>query len=190
MTNLPTLYKLTSTGAVQFWTIAVSNEADASYLVTRYGQLDTASPQETRDPIRVGKNIGRANATNREQQADAEAFAKWEKQKKKGYVESVEDARAGKLDVLIAGGIAPMLAHKFADHGHKIVTPCFIQPKLDGVRCIAIIHYGVVTLWTRTRKPIFSVPHINDALAARFPNRSLVLDGELYNHYLSQNNDF
>lgn len=192
MTNLPTLYKLTSTGAVQFWTIGVSHEADASYLVTRYGQLDTTSPQETRDPIRQGKNTGRANATTREQQADAEAFAKWEKQKKKGYVESVEDAKAGKVDALIEGGIAPMLAHKFAEHGHKIVTPCLMQPKLDGIRCIAIIEDGNVTLWTRTRKPIRSVPHIVEALAKRIPTPydRVILDGELYNHYLAQNNDF
>jgi DNA ligase 1 len=186
MTNLTTLYKLTSTGAVQFWSISVSHEADASYLVTRYGQLDTSSPQETRDPIRQGKNAGRANATTREQQAELEATAKWEKQKKKGYVESVEDAKAGKVDALIEGGILPMLAHKFAEQGHKIVFPCFIQPKLNGIRCISIIEPGNVTLWSRTRHPIRCLPHINEALAQHFPDQSLVLDGELYNHELKE----
>jgi DNA ligase-1 len=192
MSNLPTLYKLTSTGAVQFWNIGVSHEADASYLVTRYGQYGTESPQETRDPIREGKNTGKANATSREQQAEAEALAKWEKQKKKGYVDSIDDAKAGKLDALIEGGIAPMLAHKFSEQGHKIMTPCLMQPKLDGVRCIAIIEDGSVTLWTRTRKPIRSVPHIAEALARRIPAPydRVILDGELYNHYLAQNNDF
>jgi ATP-dependent DNA ligase len=181
---LSTLYKLTSTGAVQFWTIRVSHENDVSYLVTTYGQLNTDSPQLTRDPIRSGKNIGRANATSREQQAEAEALAKWQKQKKKGYVKSIEAAKAGEVDALIEGGISPMLAHKFADHGHKIITPCYIQPKIDGIRCIAIIDCGNVSLWTRTRKPIRSVPHINEALKEIFYDRSLILDGELYNHEL------
>lgn len=187
MTNLPTLYKITSTGAVQFWNIGVSDEADASYLVTRYGQLDTASPQETRDPIRQGKNIGKANATTREQQAQFEAEAKWTKQKKKGYVESVEDAKAGKLDALIEGGILPMLAQKFAEHGSKIMFPCYVQPKLNGIRCVSIIEPGNVTLWSRTRNQFLSLPHIAEALARRFPDRTMVLDGELYNHDLKNN---
>lgn len=184
MTNLPTLYKLTSTGAVQYWDIGVQHELDVSWIITRYGQHGTESPQMTRDPIREGKNIGRANATTAEQQAEFEALAKWQKQKKKGYVETIDDAKAGKLDALIEGGILPMLAHKFAEQGHKIVLPCFIQPKLNGIRCIAMIEPGNVSLWTRSRQPIRSLPHINAALAQQFPIHSLILDGELYNHDL------
>ena len=33
--------------------------------------------------------------------------------------------------------IRPMLAHKYADKQKHIKYPCFVQPKLDGVRCLA-----------------------------------------------------
>jgi DNA ligase-1 len=61
------------------------------------------------------------------------------------------------------------------------------QPKLDGIRCIAIKKGGVCTLWSRTRKPILSVPHIAAAVEALIGG-DLVLDGELYNH--DYRNDF
>ena len=64
----------------------------------------------------------------------------------------------------------------------KIKFPVFTQPKLDGIRCIAIVKNGQATLWSRTRKPINSVPHIIQELEAAFENMDIILDGELYNH--------
>lgn len=182
---LPTLYKKTSTGAIQKWDIRVGHLSawDGVFIRTDYGQVG-GKIQATTDWIAEGKNIGKKNETTPLQQAEAEAKARWTKQKKKGYVESLEAAEAGELDAVIEGGINPMLAHSYADHGHKINYPAFIQPKLDGIRCIAIVKDGKATLWTRTRKPITSVPHIVAALEDSFPNMSIVLDGELYNHKL------
>lgn len=180
--KLPTLYKKTSTGAIQFWTIWVEPDTAGAAILTRYGQVDTDSPQTTKDVISKGKNVGKKNETSAGQQAEAEAQAKWEKQKKKGYVDSIEKAQADELDELIEGGIVPMLAHKFAEQAHKIKYPAFVQPKLDGIRCIAIVKDGEATLWTRTRKPITSVPHIIQELEAAFETQDIILDGELYNH--------
>ena len=73
-----------------------------------------------------------------------------------------------------------MLAQSFAKHGKKIKWPAYIQPKFDGIRCIAIVNNGKATLWSRTRKPITSLPHIIEALEASFTD--IILDGELYNH--------
>jgi DNA ligase-1 len=61
----------------------------------------------------------------------------------------------------------------------------FSQPKLDGIRCIAMRE----GLFTRTGKEITAVPHIHEALKPlfeKYPNA--VLDGELYNH--DYKNDF
>lgn len=187
--NLPTLFKKTSTGAIQFWRIAVMDHPDHSTgydIWTEYGQVD-GKVQETVDSIFEGKNIGKKNETSPKQQAEAEAKAKWEKQKKKGYVESIEAAKNDKLDDLIEGGILPMLAHKFAEQGHKIKYPAFVQPKLDGIRCIAIVKGGKCTLWSRTRKPITSCPHIIEELERIFPMSDVTLDGELYNHDYKSN---
>lgn len=189
--KFPILYKKTSTGAIQFWEIEVltlpTSVDFVTFIKTTYGQLGTDSPQTTSDVIKEGKNIGKLNETSVSEQAQAEAQSKWEKQKKKGYVESIEAAEAGELDALIEGGIEPMLAHSFAKHGHKIKYPCYVQSKLDGIRCIAIVKNGECTLWSRTRKQITSCPHIVQELERNFPNVDITLDGELYNHDFKDN---
>ena len=179
MSNLthtfPKLYKLTSTGAIQEWEIStLGNE-----IHTVYGQLN-GKKQKTVDIIKAGKNIGKSNETSATEQAIAEAQSKWEKQTKKKYVQELSKAQAG--ESYLEGGYDPMLAHKFRDQGHKIVYPAFVQPKLDGHRCIAIIDDGVCTLWSRTRKPINSMPHIVKELQNVFPTGNHIIDGELYNH--------
>jgi len=184
MTLLPILYKKTSTGAIQQWSIGIMGAEDLSpevKIVTVHGQVD-GKLQRTEDVISKGKNTGKKNATTPEQQAHAEAQAKWEKQKKKGYVETFEAAQAGEVDEIIEGGIVPMLAHKYSEHAHKIKYPCYVQPKLDGIRCIAVVKDGQCTLWTRTRKQITSMPHIVQELEAAFQDMDITLDGELYNH--------
>jgi ATP-dependent DNA ligase len=188
MKTFPKLYKKSSTGAIQEWSISVVNQRGnlSADIVTSHGQVD-GKIQVVSDSIREGKNIGKKNDTSAVQQAEAEALAKWEKQKKKGYVESIIMAEAGELDDLIEGGVVPMLAHKFSDQGHKIKYPAFVQPKLDGIRCVAIVQDGVCTLWSRTRKQITSMPHIIQELEAMFPVHSAYLDGELYNHDFKAN---
>lgn len=179
---LPKLFKKTSTGADQEWIIGT----EGNVIVTRYGQVD-GKIQEARDEVKEGKNAGKKNATTAVEQAEAEAQSQWEKKLKKGYVKSLKDARAGKTDAAIEGGIFPMLAHRYDEQGHKIVFPAFAQPKFDGHRCIAVISdTGKATLWSRTRKPITGLPHIIAELEAfAADNESMldsILDGELYNH--------
>lgn len=198
MHTFPTLYKLASTGkVVQQWTISV----DDATITTTYGQVG-GTMQTTSDTVTEGKNQGKKNATTPAQQAVAEAKAKWEKQRKKGYVEDLAAATAGKFDDVIEGGVVPMLAKTFDEHGHKLVYPVAVQPKLDGHRCVAVIEVAVlesmppqpqatVTLWTRTRKRIKSMPHIEAELKSvvevamvnepTMPSH-FVLDGELYSH--------
>ena len=175
MITLPTLFKKASSGKIQEWTIGVEN----STIITIHGQTD-GKKQRTEDVIKEGKNIGRSNETSPAEQALTEATSKWEDKIKKGYVEDLARAGAGEKD--IDGGYDCMLAHKFADHGHKIKYPAFIQPKLNGHRCLAIVKDGVCTLWSRTRKPITSVPHIIKELESVYKTGTHELDGEFYNH--------
>lgn len=140
------------------------------------GQLD-GKKIKSEDTIKEGKNIGRANETSPAEQAVAEAESRWTGKLKKGYIQKLDGAKAGKVDDVIEGGINPMLAKSYSDQGDKITFPCAVQPKLDGIRCVAMGS----SLWTRTRKPIKSVPHIANALEELNLDK-LVLDGELYNH--------
>lgn len=179
--KLPTLYRLTSADNLQEWTMKVSG----NNMYTFWGRVG-GKIQEGVDVVLSGKNIGKQNETTAEEQAELEAKAHWEFKKKEGYVESKEEALAGKVDKIIEGGIFPMLAHKHSPGSKHLQYPCYVQPKLDGHRCIAICKDGKVELWSRSRKSIKSVPHIVAALEklALIPGviGDFIIDGELYNH--------
>lgn len=195
--TLPTLYKRNSNGSVNQWTISVESSGVAAVIITTYGQVGGAM-QTTRDLVVEGKNVGKRNATTPMQQALKEARAKWEKEKKRGYVETLAAAEAGEVDGLIEGGVDVMTAKSYGDYADDVEFPVAVQPKLDGHRCVAIVdvielesmppqRVASVTLWTRTRKRIKSVPHIEQALTAAFANHPVgtyILDGELYLHHL------
>lgn len=203
--TLAPLYKKATTGKLLEWTISVND----CTITTIHGQVG-GKLQTSQETVKEGKNIGKVSETTPAQQACNEAKHKWEKQKKKGYVESKETALAGQVDKeMVKGGIVTMDAQTYAKHGHKIVYPAYVQPKLDGERCIAMIENGVCNLFTRRRRAILSVPHINKAIE-QLVNAStqtngqehiqteevqdssiIILDGELYNHdYKGDKNSF
>lgn len=174
----PTLYKRDSKGRVQTWDVFVTkNGVEGFYIKTKHGKQG-GKIQETADLITEGKNLGRTNETTPEQQAISEAESKWTKQiERKGYVDDPT-----KVDTDTRPGAEAMLAHRFDKYPHKIVYPCFIQPKLDGHRCLAVVENGAAKLFSRQRKPITGLPHITDFLGVKFPEGKIILDGELYNH--------
>ena len=88
----------------------------------------------------------------------------------------------------------PMLAYPVSDKPIDYSKPTFIQPKLDGVRCV--IQYDKengVKAYSRTGKEWKNIDHILEQLMPffvkrDFANADVILDGELYNHDLK--NDF
>jgi len=76
----------------------------------------------------------------------------------------------------------PMLAHKFDDKRVDWSKPVFIQPKLDGVRCV----FTKDGAFSRTGKKFMNLQHLfTPKMFSMFKqNPWLVLDGELYNHDL------
>ena len=77
--------------------------------------------------------------------------------------------------------IKPMLAHKVNDQKIDFNEPVFIQPKLDGVRCL----FTKDGAYSRTGKQFYNLQHIELKLSDFFSaNPDVVLDGELYNHEL------
>lgn len=72
----------------------------------------------------------------------------------------------------------PMLAHRYADHRRKVIYPCHVQPKLNGVRmlhCQGVCQSRDGLLWHSS-----VVEHITSEL--EHVPKSVVLDGELYVH--------
>jgi len=75
--------------------------------------------------------------------------------------------------------IKAMLAHKYNED--KADYPAFIQPKLDGVRCL----FTAKGAFSRANNRFMNVEHIEKVLKPFFAkNPTAVLDGELYNHGL------
>jgi len=83
----------------------------------------------------------------------------------------------------------PMLAYPVSKKPIDYSKPVFIQPKLDGVRCLIQYDSGIVTAYSRTGKVWKNIEHININLYKFFDKHpNVVLDGELYNHDFK--NDF
>ena len=88
----------------------------------------------------------------------------------------------------------PMLAYPVSDKPIDYSKPVFIQPKLDGVRCIIqaeqVNHFSrpieyEVKAYSRTGKEWKNIDHILFNLKPWFAlNPYVILDGELYNHDL------
>ena len=84
----------------------------------------------------------------------------------------------------------PMLAYPVNNKPIDYTKKVFIQPKLDGVRCLiqyqnpgGIGFHGQVIAYSRTGKEWKNINHILAELVPffnKYPN--IVLDGELYNH--------
>ena len=124
MKKFPKLYTKTSSGAINVWEVW----ADKDTVYTKWGQLD--GKQQTADFKVTPKNVGKANATTAKQQAEFEAESLFKKKQKKKYRLSIDDCQ--KIN------IKPMLLLKFFDRKDKVVYPVTGQPKLNGVRCLAM----------------------------------------------------
>lgn len=115
------------------------------------------------------KNVGRANETTAAEQAVIEAEAKYTKKLKEGYFKTVQEAEQNVV-------VLPMLAKVFEKEEKKVTYPCYAQPKLDGMRALGDCLPG--TLTSRSGNQITTLDHILKAL----PMETVVLDGELYAH--------
>ena len=88
----------------------------------------------------------------------------------------------------------PMLAYPVSDKPIDYNNTVFMQPKLDGVRCViqaekrgdkSQLGHLKVTAYSRTGKEWLNIDHILQSLTPFFDKHpNVILDGELYNHAL------
>jgi len=82
----------------------------------------------------------------------------------------------------------PMLAYPASNKPIDYTKKVFIQPKLDGVRCLIQYDNSQVKAYSRTGKEWKNINHILFNLKPWFAlNPNVILDGELYNHDLRDN---
>lgn len=156
---MDTLYKLDSKGKLRFLNIFTEKDE-----IVQVSGLIGGNPVTNRSKCE-GKNIGRSNETSAVEQAIQEANAKVKKKLEEGYYLTQEEAKNATL-------ILPMLAKDYNDEVKKVIYPCFVQPKLDGMRCLK----QGTKMTSRTNKPIDTVNHI----AQEILEIADIFDGELY----------
>ena len=166
-TKLETLYHKSKTGA----TVQYAVWTEGADIVTEYGQI-SGQMQISRQTA-IAKNVGRSNETTAEEQAVLEAKAKHKKKLDGKYSLTIEES---KEEVFL-----PMLAASFDKRKDKVSYPVDVQPKLDGVRCLAYWEEDSVKLMSRGGKQWENCGHIAKELEQVLP-KGWVLDGELYIH--------
>jgi ATP-dependent DNA ligase len=160
--TFPTLYKYTSKGQIQQWTIIVEEDRFFTEEGIQGGKLTISLPSFCKP-----KNTGKSNETSAQEQALKEAQAKFQKKLDGGY--NVVLTTEKKF-------FEPMLAKDIGDYEKLLFTvPTYIQPKMDGLRAISQHN----TLMSRNGKEFVTCPHLNQNL--------YILDGELYNHKYRDN---
>jgi ATP-dependent DNA ligase len=86
------------------------------------------------------------------------------------------------------GNVKPMLATDWKKV-KSITYPCYIQPKLDGVRCLMIVERSGpdmdVTFLSRSGKPYTTLQHIADDVMENAGPNPFILDGEVYSSELT-----
>lgn len=120
------IYKKDSKGKLRVTIISTSSDN----LIQESGLVDGALTRHV--SISKPKNEGKTNSTTGEEQAIIEAEALIVKKLKEGYFNTEEEAENSEV-------ILPMLAKVFEEEQHKIDwETAYVQPKLDGMRVLAI----------------------------------------------------
>lgn len=167
--NLPMLTKVDSTGKVRFWKVEGMHSIMAGYFIrSTFGVVD--------GKVLTSEFVVPEGKQNRtiEEQVTLEMLQMFNLKKQSGYTDP--DAEA------VYKAPLPMLAHVFEKKVDKHITyPAYIQPKLDGFRCIAVKLDGKVKCYSRKGKQFETTNHIEQELNGMMEDGD-VLDGELYKH--------
>lgn len=164
-----TLYKIDANNQIRVWSI----RAEDNVLIIQHGMLNGAT--------QVSTELVELNKSGRDidQQVTLAMQSRINKQRDKGYCDSVEEAMNSKG--LNASKLAkPMLAQKFRDVKNIDFANCFVQYKYNGHRCLVTKQNGKLIAYSRNGKPINSVDHILKDL--QWLPEGYTLDGELYLH--------
>jgi ATP-dependent DNA ligase len=144
------------------------------------------------------KNKGKSNERNKFEQALVMARTLYLKKIDSGSRTKKEFGKHTKKQVNIK--YFPMLVRKYDDEKKHLHFPLYVQPKLDGARCIAFLNksprsnptYKNVIMYTRQKNDYLGFDKIRKELLSAlidmwdFSNKeSIYIDGELYKHGLS-----
>lgn len=157
MSNKTELFKMDARNMIRVWTCWVEEYPTKTILVIRHG-INGQQQIFNRDEY---------TGYNHLEAAQSEASTRINRQRdRRGYSETIPSTRP----------FRPMLCKNLKDNWDHIPPQVYIQPKLNGMRCMA----SSTWMMSRAGTNIYSLPHIQQALSTLPPE--VVLDGELYCH--------
>jgi ATP-dependent DNA ligase len=182
--TFPDLFSVEKNGKTRIWKASIEKKGDYAYATIYHGQLD-GKLQETVREYTTGKNIGKKNQTTPYEQCFQETERKWkDKKEKENYtenIENIENIESVEKDNKI---YLPMLANTYDPKKKStkgITFPCYVQPKLDGLRCVVYKREGHILYQSRTAGYFETMSHLTPYLEPMFKKYPhLILDGELY----------
>jgi len=205
--SLPSLYIISKTGKKRLWTISVENNT----VVKVYGEVGGKMITTSREIKAVNKGKSNEISCNQQANHVAEQDwakqldkgyrpddindehfintmkLKQEQGGKNTTVRSVKKNITKVVNHVVSDYnkyILPMCANVFSDNWKKyfsVEKGLYLQPKLDGFRCIAQYFNGEVVLTTRSGKQFPWLKHIREELKPMFKrNPDIIFDGEIY----------
>ena len=164
---MKSLYKKDSKGKIRVWNIYTVGPD----IIQTSGLLEGECVKHIKTC--KAKNVGKSNETTPIEQAVLEMTSNYDGKFSEGYFKTIKEANEEEV-------ILPMLAKSYDDHSKKIDwKSSFVQPKLDGMRCLSTVIDGEVLLKSRDGKIIKGLDHIVEELC-KLPDG--IYDGELYAH--------
>ena len=189
--------KSSSNNSKKVWQIKtkIDPELNKLTLITESGELGghLKSNQKILSNIKLSSKKG---ITSLEKYAEEQAKKIFNNKKKEGYIEynnnnnnnneneinnaetpkKIEEENENSINKKITiRKYYPMLAHRYNEKKGDIKFPCFVQPKLDGVRCVVVGN----KLYSRNGNRFPVLPHIENELKL-YNKNNLILDGELF----------
>ncbi len=153
-------------------------------VTSEYGFLNMKTTRSAPTRITSGKNLNKSNATNVLTQAMSECTSKYNLKIRAGFSVSVANiVQEDKTDADKTIAVPfPMALAVYKNQKNKITYPVYVQPKLDGVRMLALLNSnGEVYLSSRRHKEIPGFANLKQELK-KILKPGLILDGELYSH--------
>ena len=167
-----TLYKLNANGKQQQWKVYIEERNGKVFIMKEYGQVNGKLQIREKEV-----SLAKSKKTLTEQ-AIFQATRDWLDQviKKQYSIEKVinNPNKKHKKEKIFT----PMLAQTYK-HDKGFLTPCVIQPKLDGVRA----YFENGKFKSRNHKEYYNMNHLTNDLKKFKEN--VIFDGELYNHNMT-----
>jgi len=159
----------------------IKNPNSKLYIYSKYGLIDGKHTITDPTIIDSGKNINKSNETTILTQSLIFMRTLYLKKLKSGYVLNKQELNNINL-------IYPMALQSYDKFKDRIIYPCYIQPKLDGIRCIIKYDYknNKIQILSRRLHELYGFEHLTDEVKLLLGyDDELILDGELYNHNMN-----